>query len=652
MPSPKFPKGFASYDVRRELGERICKMIDSYSSDVSSDEDGDASNVDRWERADDVYHEAVVLSSLSFIDDAEPYNIAILPQRVDGIVSTVCGNITTPDPYFLFKSPGQSADTLEGLQQTVHYALDIARFDNRIRHCALQAALKGRGVLRLRYETINTGLLADWEDVDTMANDEANDPVASEKGEVERPVSGGEVRYSGLVIDVYKPEDMVCYPTWAVNMVNMTLVGNRFIQRHQDILTKQEMGRYFSDANVTLTNDTDSIIENPMDYGQLCYDVLVKIKPGDGESLSSKYEAWYRATILKSNRELLALEPYDLPTPWYFGPGLKTDIDRWWPKRSVADRLIEIQTIYNDAWTLIILATAACAFQNVAVAGYSGQQQTIRSGLGNFIFFRGSPSFTPIPSGFTPQGVTWLIENIERAADAIARFSQVGLGANPDPHTTATATAASVQGQNQGSEDYTAEFGLELERMADSARFLLHMNWDAFYEFHGKAITLLQVDDLIMRCQVEINGKSPADAPQAALAKIDQLIDTLQKLGIQPLPSSRMVNLDALADAVLNVLNLQSSTSKILQEVQDPNVPQDPNAPGGIPPAQAGPGQDAGNVNGFPVDPQSIQNVLAGLKAKLAAGAMAGGAGGPVGTTPGPVPPGPMGPNVPPPGAG
>lgn len=639
-----YPKGFSDVDVRKDLALKLCQQIDAYTSSMSSSDD-DISNTDRWNRADDVYYEAIVLSSLQHIDDAQHYNIAILPQRCEAIANTVCGNISSADPYFLFKSAGQQVDNLEGLQQTVHYALDIARFDRRIREAALQAALKGRGCLRLRYTTINENFLADWEDVDTMVGDDAPDPEASARGEVEQPVSGGNVRYSGLVIDSFKPEDMVCYPAWEKDIVNVTMIGNVFTQRHQDILNKQDAGRYFKDAVVTLSNDGDqaaqSVVPYVEDYGQKCYDLITRL-PKDGKP---GMEAWYRATVLYNNRELLALEPFDLPTPWYFCPTMKGDIDRFWPRRSVADRLIEIQTIYNDAWTLIILGTAAASHLDVAVSNWAGQMQTAPSGLRNFLFFRGTPGFTPIPSSFNADGVTWIIENCERVADAISRFAQVGLGAEVPSDTTATATAAQVQGQNAGSEDYTVDFGLELERMADMARFLLNMNWDAFYASHGEAVTLKKKEDLTMRCQVEVNGKTPADTPAATIGKMQSLIHALQVLGIQPSPSTRTVNIDALADVLLNNLNLTSSTSKILQEQQ--NDPENPNA--GIPASNVPPGVPGapGGANALP-DPQILQNLAAQLKGGLATQQMAQANGGPPpGIAPGGTGPA-MGPSLPP----
>jgi hypothetical protein len=275
----------------------------------------------------------------------------------------------------------------------------------------------------------------------------------------------------------------------------------------------------------------------------------------------------------------------------------------------------------------------------------------MRSGLGNFIFFRGNPTFTPIPAGFQAQGVTWLIANIERVADAIARFSQLGLGGQLRGGATATEANGLMQGQQAGSEDYTADFALELERMADLTRFLLFINWDAFHAFHGKAITLQKPADLTMRCQVEVNGIRPADTPESTIAKIDTLIATLQKLGIQPEPSTRTVNLDAVADVFLNALNMQSSTAKILQERphHDPNTPQDPSAPA---PAGVSPGlPPAGGPPGIP-SPEVLQQLMLGLKAKLAAGPMAGGAGGPDGAAGPPFAPGPMGPVGPGPGPG
>lgn len=616
----------------------------------SDDGTGMTSCLDRWSRADDVYYEAIVLSSLCVDSDTSPYNVAILPQRIDGVVSTVCGNVTSADPYFLFKNPGQTATALEGVQQTVTYALDIARFDRRIREAAKEAAKKGRGFLRLRYATFNTTMLADWEDVDTMVDNTGADPDSNPEGEVEASVGGGDVRYSGLVIDSFTPEDAVTYPTWATAIVDMTMIGNRFTQRHLDIITKQENGRYFDDAVISLSNDSDdsmdSVISDPNDYGQLCYDVLVKCKPDveGAPGQKGQPEAWYRATILYNNRELLALEPYDLPTPWYFAPTLEGDIKRFWPRRALADRLIEIQTLYNDAWTLIILASVATSIQTVMVTGPFASMETQAVGLRQFLTSRGATQFTPIPGAFNADGLTWIIENLERVADAIARFSQLGLGGELRGDATATEANGLMQGQQAGSEDYTAEFGLELERMADLSRFLLFINWDAFYEFHGNAITLEKPSDLTMRCQCELNGVRPADTQQASIAKINTLIETLQKLGIQVSPSTRQVNIDAVADTFLGSLNMQSSTANILQEIQpQEGIPNDPNAipgqaqpAGAVAPPQAGPGS-------FGPPPALLHQLVTSLQAKMAAGAAVNGAPAASG---GPGPnqsPGPMG---------
>lgn len=617
-------------------------MVDAYDASISGDgDDGGPCTKDRWARADAVYYESMILSTLNVDKDSQPYHVSLLPQRVQGISGTICDNITSADPYFLFKSAGQDVNALEGLQQTHTYAFQVAKFDSKIRKTAEQAVRKGRGWTRLRYATVNSDLLADYEDTDMMAVAQGDKPEGSEMGEVtittnQNPKKGAdpiEVRYSGLIFDVFKPEDAICYPTWATNPMEMTLVGNKFTQRHLDILTKQDQGRYFADAVISLSNDGDnsaeSVISNPNDYGQESYDVLVKCKPGvEGMPDSPQPECWYRATVLKNNRELLALEPYDLPTPWYFGPGLDTDIDRWWPRRSVCDRLVEIQALYNDAWTMIMLGTAACAITHAYATNWTGAAETVvLDGLRKFIAFKGSPTIGTLPGTFNAEGLTWIAENCERVADSISRFSQVGLGAEQAPNTTATATNATVMGQQAGSENYTKEFGLELERMADLGRNLLYINWDAFYDFHGQAVTLQKPEDLKMRCQIEVNGVRPADTPQATLNKIETLIAALQKLGIQPLPSTRGVNIDSLADVVLNSLNMQSSTSKILEE-----IPQNGPSPEGgpVPPGSVPPGVPGGppGPNGLP-DPQVLCGFAQQLQDHLALQNVANGAPGP-----------------------
>ena len=537
------PTGWEDPSDRKNLADRLARDIDAYDASMQD-------RSDQWQRAQDVYDEALVLSSLTFIDGVDPYNVALMPQRIDGVVEAVCGPIANSEPYFVVKGRGASGEHLDDIEKTLHYALDQAGFDRRIRESGYMAALRGRGMLRLRYETLSEPHLDRDVPVDSMAQG-----------------SESQVRYSGLIIDVFKPEDCVVYPTYSESIPEAVIVGHRFIQSRGDAIAKQHSGRYFTDISLpisaeNLPNQSQSVIaDSEQDGGLLCYDLLVKTIPPNQSDIKR-----YRVTLLKQTREILAMEDYDLPTPWYFSPAFRYDINSFWNRRSLADRLLEVQTIYNDAYTLIVLCAAASSFTNVAVTNYQGEAQTQKTGIGKFTLFKGNPSFFPIPSQARADILQFVIQSMEHVADSLARISKAGLGMEFRSGATATEVQNVVAGQAAGINEFTANFAVELQRMADFARFVLADNWTAFKQFHGDAVPVNRANEMRARCRIELSGKSGGNTPQALIQKIQMLLGSAKQLGISASPGETRVNADALFSAIVNALDLNISTSRIVED--------------------------------------------------------------------------------------
>lgn len=628
----KPPAEWSDPSERGKLAQDLSRQIDAYNSSMEE-------RVQQWQRTQDVYDETLILTSLNFLDNLEPYNVSLLPQRCDGLAEAVIEPIVSVDPYFIVKGRGGTGQNLADVQSTLHYAMEIAGYERKLRETALMASLRGRGMLRLRYESITEGLLADEVQVNVMGDDEDSDNLASPSykadrtGEVQPKTSGNpDVRYSGLIIDSFKPEDCVVYPTYSPSIQEARIVGHRFLKSRSDLIERQDAGIYFEDIIIPISNDmlsvdtspanTDVIADSVIDGPLLCYDLVVKLTPPGKKGVKR-----YRCTLLKNTRQLLAIEEYDLPTVWYFSPGYKYDLGSFWNTRSVGDRLIEPQTIYNDAYTLIILCAAAGGFANVAVSNWMGESTVQSSGLAKFTLFKGDPKFFPIPTnGTAAQYLTFLCENLERVADSLARLSQAGLGQQFANGTTATEVNNVVAGQQQGLSTFSKNFCLELERMADLGRWLLDDNWKAFKDYHGDAVSVTDPKELRSRCRIECNGKGNDNTPQTMLAKFAALIQGAQQLGIQPIPSDIKLNTGALFQAMVSALGITVSTENI---IEDPNAIS----------SDTGPAQN---------------EILAGLLRQLQGGM----AGPPVqapnaGMPPGAIPPGPMpGAGSPPIGAG
>jgi hypothetical protein len=186
------------------------------------------------------------------------------------------------------------------------------------------------------------------------------------------------------------------------------------------------------------------------------------------------------------------------------------------------------------------------------------------------------------------------IENLERIADGIARLSRAGLGQEFSAGTTATEVQGVLAGQQAGMLEYSSNFAIELERMADFGRWLLAENWEAFSNFHGDAIAVTDPTELRARCTIEVNGKTPSNTPQILLQKLQMMMQMAAQLGIQPIPPTKQIDTNAMFEAGVNAMELNISMEKIIVDGPEPIQPQtDPNSGGqpGIPQGPNGAGQ-------------------------------------------------------------
>ncbi len=523
----KPPKGFESIEARKAIAEKICTTIMAHDADI-----GD--KVNDWAQIEAYYNDQDTPSSLEFLDDVTPYNFPLIQTRVDALVDNLCDGIGGADPIFVFGATDVPEEVRANVEKTVQYALTSAGFTRKIKDVALSAVLKTRGLMRVRYLDVPADNIHDEVDV--------------------RNLNLSPVQYSGLVIDCFRPEDSVVWPLFAEDAVHTSLIGHKFPQRLGDIQARQAAGEYFDDVEVPAGDETGQGVggNSPFDDGKYCYDVIFRTRPEGGET-----DLRYRCTVAYTCRELLAMEEYRLPKPWYFAPGIRYEPNRFWGSRSIAQKMIQVQTVMNDAVTMAVIGSAAAAFPNVVTSGGMQEAQQIRMGIGNLIHVKQPVNMQSVGGNtFNAGAIPMLIELCERIADAIARISQAGMGQDFAPNTTATAAAGAMQGQARGISAVTDNFGDELVRMVDFARYLLAIKFDSFKAYHGDAVPCKSGADLVAHYSIGVNGSAGAD-PGTVVQKLELLIDAAQKLQV-PLNPMEMFK------AILNALELPVSTSQLL----------------------------------------------------------------------------------------
>lgn len=530
----KTPKGYESPEVRKALAEEICRQIDDYESDMSG-------TYAVWRKVRDVYDCNFDADgpphSLDFGDDVTAYHIAVLQTSVDALVSNTAGGISFSNPYFAVSGTAMDDNRREAVEQTLNYALKAAGIARKCRASCLNAAMFSRGPLRISYESISK------DDIDSVED-------------VTNPYQGGE--YEGFVIDEIDPVNFIVYPSSCQSVIDAVLVGDKFIETLGDVWSKQKAGVYYDDVDILEGSDDGSSTDIHAHDAKDMFQGNIRVWDNDRR-------AWKRYWVVVeiSGKNLLKIEEYKLARPLYFAPYIRYQPGRFWPSRSIGARLLDVQTIMNDAATLALVGTASEAFQSAIGSGGMNEQQT-KIGIGTLTETKYPLNLQFTSNRFNPGGVTAVMDLARQNADEITRISRAGYGAGLKKNTTATEAAGVLQGQAEGLSEYRDNFADEMVRMVYLMCQILATNFEQFKAFHKDAILMEDGtgSDLLANWTISANGQDANTSPQTTFGKIELMMRTAKALGIQ-------LNTTELFKAVVNTIDLPFSLAKILPEVNN-----------------------------------------------------------------------------------
>lgn len=539
------PKGFEDPQYRKLCAQRLCNEIESVRSDR-------AAKFDRYQLAQDICDGKWTMSALDFIEDVDPYNIALLDVRVEGVVEDVSGTFRKSSPYWLVTG-GDSDSEREAAEHDLHMAMERAGISLKAPQTGRVAAIWGRGPFRLSYRTLRKEE-PEWCDY---------------YGECDPAYAGGEIVSSGLEITPIPAVDFYPYPSYADTLVKCRSVGHRFDSSPHDIKARQDACEYLSDWEpVAPGSGASATIVLPEDEPTDLYEIYTWLSPerleGSEDELPRRA---FKVILAFDAQELLAIEEFTLPRPPYFMPGLREDICEIWPEESVGTKLIEPQTIYNDANSLDIFAGAAAAFPTMMATNWSGSgSQVADLGIAKVVQYRGNPTFTAVPSTYNGAVQAKLKQDMERVADAISKKSSLGQGQEMKPGGTATEASILAAADAAGETDYRAIFGSEWTKAAHFALLLLALNFDDFRAFHGSQVRAPDKLAYLRRYTLQINGQSPSNSPPMVIEKVKTLVQAAQELGAIVVPATKQISADGVIEAIVNELDLASGTAHILQE--------------------------------------------------------------------------------------
>lgn len=510
------PSGFESAEIRQRAAAFVCRIVDAIKTDPRRTE-----SLTRSKIAQDVIDDKIVLSSLVFVKDIEPYQPDLISQRVEGVTGDVCGGYHGQEPFFVAKG-GPDDEQREAREHDTHLALVADNFPTKIWEIGRSTAIWARGAFHTTYETEYYG--------------------QSYGGKAQTK----EIEFSGPRDRVIKPEDFFPYPTWETDLHKMRAVGHRFRQARYDIMACQAAGTYFDDVEIGHgTSEPDHSSESSDDDAPEMYHFIIGLRAGDFlkdgddfmaaedlEDAKKRPMVAFRVVVLYEPCAMLLIKEYDLPECEYFSPTMTRDTGEFYPTHSIASKGLSAQTLYNDAVTGDVLSVVAAAKVPVLASGFVSDMDTIDIGLGTLIGFRGNPQFfSPPIRANAGQAMGAIADRMERVADGAMGRSQVLGGQLPDPDQTATATAGAIQGGEKRSENHADLFNAEIARSVRFKNLLIHRNWPDFAKFHGDKLWTRSRADWARRYEFGANGQGPSNNPEATRQKIELFVDSAMKIG-------------------------------------------------------------------------------------------------------------------------
>ena len=551
----KPPPGFDALDVRKKVAEKLRLMIDAVKSDPIR-----LARLRRMDLAAEVYDDEQVLSSID-LEDVTPYQVQLIEPRVTAMVSRAFGSIDDADPNF--QLTGGDEMIRERAEKDLQYALEKSQFNAALRIAGKEACLRCRGPFRVTYQTVK--------------KDQGWHALAGQS----QP--GEDTVYSGLVFDPIEMGDtpqgnpnFVWYPTHVRQLEDCRLIAHRFELTIWQIMQRQDRGEYFDDVDIELFHDQESFVEGWEDDSPDLYSGVAWLPEGgayldsgatgDARAAVAKIKP-YRFTLAYDQQELLKLTPYTEVRPEYFAPGLWYEAHDFLSKNSLASKMIETQTIYNDSYTVQIAGNVASAFLTALATGGMGDIETFPTGVGRVIFMRGNPQITVMPSRFTGGTLPQIAADMRDSADAQSRIATTGLGMLPEASQTATATSGAMAGQAEGVRDAIKAVDIELRKAMLYCLELLAANWTAFSYYNAGALMCQSAADLIGPYDVKRNVTSMNNSPEAVTAALEMVLGTAERLEIPIMPGTKVLVGDELFQVALNASGLPANTEKVLIDI-------------------------------------------------------------------------------------
>jgi hypothetical protein len=450
---------------------------------------------DRWDQNEEIYRNEQEGNTVQLYDNFEPRSTPIMSPRINRIVNVTMTTLTSPSVWvqaYPDDKNQKGADALERGNQTI---LQRSGLKRTLRRGLKTAALDGLSIIRVR------------------------------------------MTVEGLQTEYIHPNDFIVSPTYGLNMEQTHLAGHRFSIPLWKMQDRVKDGTYDlikpEDVTQAMAKDPDETASgfNPAtdksqsevdgqdrmtDMVEL-FECLVRIMVGNKRK-------WVRAVINLDQSQVVMVEDYNYPRPWYFDLRFHDEAEKFWPATSIAQNIKGLCMLYNDMANLLVAGSMGTAVTPTIISGGTLGKKVTNIGLGQLIQTAHEVKVQGLPQNFDAGAMPALMQELSNLIDAETGISQNSIGQENLSSQTATEAAALEANKKQNEGAYAEFSGAFLEEISKWVTYLVRVHTASVRSWYGQALEEEYFGAIRNRVRWESTGSQTGNSPQVLTAKLEALM--------------------------------------------------------------------------------------------------------------------------------
>ena len=322
--------------------------------------------------------------------------------------------------------------------------------------------------------------------------------------------------------ECFTPRNSFVYPDDERPISEKLNIGHSYDVRVSEIWQKQDEGMFYNDRKPTgssekmtrkeapgLSDPSQPIIKEDENMPKRIVECFDYRDYGLGEK-------WYRVRFCPDGDPmLLGVYEHYFPVPWYFSMWVHEEQGRELPETSRFNDVQDLQLGMNEMWNLASAGQQMQANPTTFASGWSLPQKYARTKPGDVVPLMQGGQISNLQSKSDLAAFFPLMETIDQKADSMMRLGQQSQGAESTSDNTATAANLRKLATDTAVNDDLANMDICMGEIGNYMQMCYLYYFQEFKGAYGESLSTQSDQILIEEIMWEMNGKTPANTPQA-----------------------------------------------------------------------------------------------------------------------------------------